>query len=128
MASSKITISIQMHSYRVYVVGENAKDIALALEQVASKIQDGFTSGFEESSSGSYVFAATPMPLKLTPVQFETALVNMQRYGGSFCTSLASAARAADSKNRNKLIEAFPEIFEEYSNFPFAQSPDFLLA
>jgi len=128
MASSKITISIQMHAYRVYTLGENAEDIALALEQVASKIRDGFTSGFAESSSGSYVFAPTPMPLKLTPVQFETALVNMQKYGGSFCASLSSAARAADSKNRNKLIEAFPEIFEKYSSLPSAQSSDFLFA
>jgi hypothetical protein len=38
----------------------------------------------------------------------------MEKYGGSFVVTLSSAMRLADSKNKQKLIDAFPEYVEEY--------------
>jgi len=38
----------------------------------------------------------------------------MSRYGGHFCKKLADAIRAADGGNKQKIIDAFPEIVKEY--------------
>ena len=39
----------------------------------------------------------------------------MKRYGGSFASSLAVAARYADSENLARIKEAFPELWARYS-------------
>ena len=41
----------------------------------------------------------------------------MEKYGGSFVQALARAFYCADTVNFVKLREAFPEYWEEYSNF-----------
>lgn len=38
----------------------------------------------------------------------------MIRYGGGFCEKLAQTIRVADGVNKQKLIDAFPEIVESY--------------
>lgn len=38
----------------------------------------------------------------------------MSRYGGHFCKKLAEAIRAADGNNKQKIIDAFPEIVKDY--------------
>jgi hypothetical protein len=38
----------------------------------------------------------------------------MLQYGGSFIQSLAICIRRADSVNKQKLLDAFPEYVEEY--------------
>lgn len=42
---------------------------------------------------------------------------NMRRYGGNFISKLADAMVAADPENYRKLLEAFPDIVEKYTNF-----------
>lgn len=38
----------------------------------------------------------------------------MSRYGGSFASRIADAALVADTTNKDRLIAAFPELFEKY--------------
>lgn len=40
----------------------------------------------------------------------------MERYGGSFVQALAQCLWRADANNYQRLEEAFPEYFKEYSN------------
>ena len=42
---------------------------------------------------------------------------NMRQFGGNFVSKLADAMAAADPDNYKKLVEAFPEIVEKYSNW-----------
>lgn len=38
----------------------------------------------------------------------------MERFGGTFCVNLAAAMRYADPYNRQRIMNAFPEIIEKY--------------
>ncbi len=50
-------------------------------------------------------------------------LLCMERFGGTFCTKLAAAMRYADPSNRQKILNAFPEIVEKYGpTGPFQRS------
>jgi hypothetical protein len=40
---------------------------------------------------------------------------NMRRYGGNFVSKLADVLIAADPKNAERIMEAFPDIVEKYS-------------
>jgi hypothetical protein len=42
---------------------------------------------------------------------------NMSRFGGNFVSCLATAMRAADAINFDRVCAAFPEIVEKYSDF-----------
>lgn len=42
---------------------------------------------------------------------------NMRRYGGNFVSKLADAMVAADPENYGKLLKAFPDIVEKYTDF-----------
>jgi len=46
-------------------------------------------------------------------VHYET-VQNMLRFGGSFVKALARAAECADPINLKKLVQAFPDYFDEY--------------
>lgn len=46
--------------------------------------------------------------------QFDDALHMMEVQGGSFVKSLAACFYAADTKNRARLLAAFPDWFGEY--------------
>ena len=45
------------------------------------------------------------------------AAANMERYGGGFCEALAALFYRADAYNTQRLVDAFPDIFERYYNF-----------
>jgi 2-oxo-4-hydroxy-4-carboxy--5-ureidoimidazoline (OHCU) decarboxylase len=50
-------------------------------------------------------------------------LLCMERFGGTFCTKLAEALRYADPSNRQKILNAFPELVEKYGpTGPFQRS------
>jgi 2-oxo-4-hydroxy-4-carboxy--5-ureidoimidazoline (OHCU) decarboxylase len=38
----------------------------------------------------------------------------MEKYGGSFVSSIAQALRYADPSNRQRLLDAFPDLVEKY--------------
>lgn len=39
----------------------------------------------------------------------------MERYGGSFVVALAQAARRADKNNLQRIKDAFPEYWQQYT-------------
>ena len=49
--------------------------------------------------------------------QIYTALVNMDRYGGSFVSSLAFCYSQADPDNQTILFNAFEHLFNKYATF-----------
>ena len=49
--------------------------------------------------------------------QINTALDNMQRFGGSFVASLAFCYSKADPDNQTILYNAFESTFIKYANF-----------
>ena len=47
--------------------------------------------------------------------------LRMEKYGGAFVQALANAFKYADSTNREKLLNTFPDYVNEYGpNSPFA--------
>lgn len=50
----------------------------------------------------------------MTHDEFIYTCQTMMQYGGSFATRIAQAALVADKGNKDRLIAAFPEIFEKY--------------
>ena len=47
----------------------------------------------------------------------------MDQYGGSFVSSIAQALRYADPNNRQRLLDAFPELVAKYGpDTKFAQA------
>lgn len=41
-------------------------------------------------------------------------IARMDTYGGSFVSSIAQALRFADPKNRQTLLDAFPDLVQKY--------------
>ena len=41
-------------------------------------------------------------------------IARMDSYGGSFVSSIAQALRFADPKNRQRLLDAFPDLVQKY--------------
>lgn len=52
----------------------------------------------------------------MTDKNYMIAAEEMERTGGSFVKALAGAFFRADAINTEKLLNAFPEYFEEYYN------------
>lgn len=50
----------------------------------------------------------------MTDIELYETMERMKNYGGSFVVALSNAMRFADSSNKQKLINAFPEYMEEY--------------
>lgn len=50
----------------------------------------------------------------MNSTQFHSMIVLMEKYGGSFVSSIAQALRYADPKNRQRLLDAFPDLVEKY--------------
>ena len=50
----------------------------------------------------------------MTHDEFIYTCQTMKTYGGSFATRIAQAALVADKHNKERLIAAFPELFEKY--------------
>ena len=53
---------------------------------------------------------------KLTPTDptIEATIQRMEIHGGSFTKRLMAAYRAADMSNRQRIIDAFEELFDKY--------------
>jgi len=50
----------------------------------------------------------------MTPRQLECTFATMRRCGGSFCRSLAQTWQCADTRNRARIEQAFPEYLLKY--------------
>jgi hypothetical protein len=50
----------------------------------------------------------------MTPTDFYQLTTNMQKNGGSFIASLGATLQNADSLNRKRILDAFPEILIKY--------------
>lgn len=57
----------------------------------------------------------TNQALLMTNDQLMRAAFNMEHNGGHFAAALARAFYAADSYNRRRILEAFGDMFLEYS-------------
>ena len=60
----------------------------------------------------------------MTSTQLHAMLTLMDQYGGSFVSSIAQALRYADPTNRQRLLDAFPDLDSKYgpsSNFAQAR-------
>ena len=53
----------------------------------------------------------------MTHDELLNAALRMERYGGSFAEAIAVAFYRADAYNTQRLVDAFPELFERYYNF-----------
>lgn len=51
---------------------------------------------------------------KLNSSELFTMITLMQSHGGSFVSSLAQALRYADPVNRQRILDAFPDLVEKY--------------
>jgi len=50
----------------------------------------------------------------MTERQIRATIRTAHHYGGSFFSTLAAAALAADPRNRSRILDAFPEIISKY--------------
>jgi hypothetical protein len=50
----------------------------------------------------------------MTSTQLHAMITLMDQYGGSFVSSIAQALRYADPTNRQRLLDAFPDIVAKY--------------
>jgi len=58
----------------------------------------------------------------MTSTQLHAMITLMDQYGGSFVSSIAQALRYADPKNRQRLLDTFPDLVAKYGpSSSFAQ-------
>ena len=50
----------------------------------------------------------------MTSTQLHAMITLMDQYGGSFVSALAQALRYADLTNRQRLLDAFPDLVAKY--------------
>jgi hypothetical protein len=50
----------------------------------------------------------------MTSTELTSMITLMDQYGGSFVSSIAQALRYADPTNRQRLLDAFPDIIAKY--------------
>jgi 2-oxo-4-hydroxy-4-carboxy--5-ureidoimidazoline (OHCU) decarboxylase len=53
-------------------------------------------------------------PKLMTSTELHAMIARMDSYGGSFVSSIAQALRFADPKNRQRLLDAFPDLVQQY--------------
>jgi len=59
----------------------------------------------------------------MTSTQLTSMITLMDQYGGSFVSSIAQALRYADPTNRQRLLDAFPDLVAKYGpGTKFAQA------
>jgi 2-oxo-4-hydroxy-4-carboxy--5-ureidoimidazoline (OHCU) decarboxylase len=59
----------------------------------------------------------------MTSTQLSAMITLMDQYGGSFVSALAQALRYADPTNRQRLLDAFPDLVAKYGpGTKFAQA------
>jgi len=58
--------------------------------------------------------------------ELHAMIARMDSYGGSFVSSIAQALRFADPTNRQRLLDAFPDLVQKYGpQGQFAKSKQF---
>lgn len=77
----------------------------------SSIIDNRSLAALRSASHSTFSLAFLAMTQKLLLID------NMRQFGGNFVSKLADAMAAADPDNYKKLVEAFPEIVEKYSNW-----------
>jgi 2-oxo-4-hydroxy-4-carboxy--5-ureidoimidazoline (OHCU) decarboxylase len=50
----------------------------------------------------------------MNSTELHAMIARMDSYGGSFVSSIAQALRFADPKNRQRLLDAFPDLVQKY--------------
>jgi hypothetical protein len=50
----------------------------------------------------------------MNSTELHAMIVCMDSYGGSFVSSIAQALRFADPTNRQRLLDAFPDLVQKY--------------
>jgi len=60
----------------------------------------------------NYLHSTSSQPMN--SAQLTTMICLMQSHGGSFVNSIAQALRVADPVNRQRLLDAFPDLVEKY--------------
>jgi 2-oxo-4-hydroxy-4-carboxy--5-ureidoimidazoline (OHCU) decarboxylase len=59
----------------------------------------------------------------MNSTELHNMIMVMDQYGGSFVSSIAQALRYADPTNRQRLLDAFPELIAKYGpGTKFAQA------
>jgi hypothetical protein len=53
-------------------------------------------------------------PHLMNSTELHAMIARMDSYGGSFVSSIAQALRFADPKNRQRLLDAFPDLVQKY--------------
>jgi 2-oxo-4-hydroxy-4-carboxy--5-ureidoimidazoline (OHCU) decarboxylase len=53
-------------------------------------------------------------PKLMTSTELHAMIARMDSYGGLFVSSIAQALRFADPKNRQRLLDAFPDLVQKY--------------
>jgi predicted P-loop ATPase/GTPase len=66
---------------------------------------------------GTTTTTAEPTVRSYTATDLMKISENMVKYGGSFFASIGTALRVADIDNTIKILEAWPEEIERYSNY-----------
>jgi hypothetical protein len=89
------------------------RELASRIEESQPSVGDSFVvRDFNGNSVGLFEIGEET-PCK-TVNKFEL-VENMRKYGGNFVSKLADALIAADPQNAKRIIEAFPDIVEKYS-------------
>ena len=63
------------------------------------------------------IFTISRVGKMLNKHEIDTALANMDRYGGSFVAALAFCYVQGDPDNQTVLYNAFTSVFTKYANF-----------
>jgi len=58
--------------------------------------------------------STSPQYNLMNSTELHAMIARMDSYGGSFVSSIAQALRFADPKNRQRLLDAFPDLVQKY--------------
>jgi hypothetical protein len=89
------------------------RELAFRIEESQPSIGDSFVVRDLNGNSIGLFEISEEAPRKIAD-KFKL-VENMRRRGGNFVSKLADALIAADPQNAKRIIEAFPDIVEKYS-------------
>jgi hypothetical protein len=89
------------------------RELASRIEESQPELGDSFVVRDLTGNSVGLFEISEETPRK-TVNKFEL-VENMRKYGGNFVSKLADALIAADPQNAKRIMEAFPDIVEKYS-------------
>jgi hypothetical protein len=89
------------------------RELAFRIEESQPSVGDSFVVRDLNGNSIGLFEISEEAPCKIAD-KFKL-VENMRRRGGNFVSKLADALIAADPQNAKRIIEAFPDIVEKYS-------------